>query len=61
VVARFATFNEEDARFFHDVLAAALKELRAEAGIAEEEEEGDANEEEEDGEQAAPAPTCNGE
>lgn len=53
MVARFACFNEEDARFFHDAIAAVLKELHAEAGITEEEHDGGADEEEEE---QAPAP-----
>lgn len=51
VVARFATYTEADAAFFHEAVAAVLKELHAEAGIVEEEE---ADEEEEA--EAAPAP-----
>lgn len=56
VVARFATYTEADAAFFHDAIAAVLKELHAEAGIEEEEEEESAGDEEE---AAAPAPKRN--
>jgi hypothetical protein len=55
VVARFATYTEADAAFFHGAVAAVLKELHAEAGIEEEEAAGD----EEEQEEAAPAPKRN--
>lgn len=55
VVARFATYTEADAAFFHGAVAAVLKELHAEAGIEEEETAGD----EEEQEEAAPAPKRN--
>jgi hypothetical protein len=56
-MARFATYNEADAHFFHDAVAAVLKELHEEAGIVEEEDDVGAGDEEDE----APAPTRNGE
>lgn len=55
VVARFANYNAADAHFFADNIKSILRELRAEAGIHDEEEEVDDGEEEE----AAPAPARN--
>lgn len=47
VVARFATYNAEDAHFFCDNVKSVLRLLRAEIGIHEEEEEVDDGDEKE--------------
>ena len=56
VVGRFAAYKAEDAHFFCDSIKHVLKELRAEAGIGEEEED---QADDGDEEAAAPAHTNN--